>query len=128
VPTLHEYLAYRLSEVVKPNLAPKNYEFYELLARLDIDPYLHGKRLDKLTASDVRRWLNVATMVRLPAGRVRKVRAWSVTEACQFLEPARVDHDPLDTGYVLMLVLGLRLAKFSDCHGQGSTSMPQRRM
>jgi hypothetical protein len=58
VPTLHEYLAYWLSEVVKPNLAPKTYEFYELLARLYIDPYLGGKRLDKLTAPDVRRWLN----------------------------------------------------------------------
>jgi hypothetical protein len=32
--------------------------FYELLARLYIDPYLGGKRLDKLTAPDVRRWLN----------------------------------------------------------------------
>jgi hypothetical protein len=54
---------------------------------------------------------NVATMVRLPAGRVRKVRAWSVTEACQFLESARADHDPLYAGYVLMLVLGLRLGE-----------------
>ena len=58
VPMLHEYLAYWLSEVVKPNLAPKTYEFYELLTRLYIDPYLGGKRLDKLTAPDVRRWLN----------------------------------------------------------------------
>jgi hypothetical protein len=58
VPTLHEYLAYWLSEVVKPNLAPKTYEFYELLARLYLDHYLGGKRLDKLTAPDVRRWLN----------------------------------------------------------------------
>jgi integrase len=175
VPTLHEYLAYWLSEVVKPNLAPKTYEWYELLVRLYIDPYLGGKRLDKLTAPDVRRWLNqihrvcqccaqgkdarrpeerrrccaigkccgqfvsprtvkgvratlraalthavnedelisrnVATMVRLPAGRVRKVRAWSVTEACQFLESARADNDPVYTGYVLMLVLGLRLGE-----------------
>jgi site-specific recombinase XerC len=54
---------------------------------------------------------NVATMVRLPAGRVRKIRAWSVTEACQFLESARADNDPVYTGYVLMLVLGLRLGE-----------------
>jgi integrase len=160
---------------VKPNLAPKTYEFYELLTRLYIDPYLGRKRLDKLIAPDVRRWLNqirrvcqccaqgkdarrleerrrccaignccgqfpsartvkdvratlcaalthavnedelitrnVATMVRLPAARVHKIRAWSVTEACQFLESARDDRDPLYTGYVLMLVLGLRLGE-----------------
>jgi len=50
-------------------------------------------------------------MVRLPAGRVRKIRAWSVTEACQFLESARDDNDPVYTGYVLMLVLSLRLGE-----------------
>lgn len=51
---------------------------------------------------------NVAALVRLPSGRTRKVRAWSVTEACQFLESARSGNDPLYTAYVLMLVLGLR--------------------
>ncbi len=50
-------------------------------------------------------------MVRLPAARVRKARAWSVAEACQFLESARADNDPLYAGYVLMLVLGLRLGE-----------------
>jgi site-specific recombinase XerC len=54
---------------------------------------------------------NVATMVRLPAGRVRKIKAWSVTEACQFLESARAGNGPVYTGYVLMLVLGLRLGE-----------------
>ena len=54
---------------------------------------------------------NVAAMIRLPSGRVRKPRAWSVTEACQFLESARASSDPLYTGYVLMLVLGLRLGE-----------------
>jgi hypothetical protein len=58
LPTLREYLADWLSEVVKPNLAPKTYEFYELLARLYIIPHLGPKRLDKLTAPDVRLWLN----------------------------------------------------------------------
>jgi integrase len=175
LPTLREYLAYWLSEVVKPNLAPKTYEFYELFARLYIIPHLGAKRLDKLTAPDVRRWLNqirqvcqccaqgkdahrpeerrrccaigkcchqapsqrtlkdaratlraalthavnedelisrnVAAMIRLPSGRVRKARAWSVTEACQFLESARAGNDPLYAGYVLMLVLGLRLGE-----------------
>jgi hypothetical protein len=51
---------------------------------------------------------NVVALVRLPSGRSRKVRAWSVTEACQFLESARTGQDPLYVAYVLMLVLGLR--------------------
>ena len=50
-------------------------------------------------------------MVRLPEGRVRKIRAWSVAEACQFLESARASNDPVYVGYVLMLVLGLRLGE-----------------
>jgi integrase len=51
---------------------------------------------------------NVAAAVRLPTSRSRKVKAWSVTEACAFLESARTDRDPLYLAYVLMLVLGLR--------------------
>ena len=51
---------------------------------------------------------NSAGMVRLPTPRSRKVRAWSVAEACAFLESARTGHDPLYAAYILMLVLGLR--------------------
>jgi integrase len=54
---------------------------------------------------------NPAALVRLPAARTRKVRAWSVAEACQFLNSARAERDPLYTAYVLMLVLGLRLGE-----------------
>ncbi len=172
LPKLAEFMADWLREVVRPNLAPKTYEKYEMFTRLYIGPYFGGKRLDKLTAHDVRRWLNrlretcqccaqgkdarraeatrrccaigeccgqvtsirtcrdardtlraalthaviedeligrnVAALVRLPFGRTRKIRAWSVTEACAFLESARIDLDPLYAAYVLMLVLGLR--------------------
>jgi integrase len=172
VPKLGDYLADWLTEVVKPSLAPKTYEKYEMFVRLFISPHLGHKRLDKLTARDVRHWLNqlreacqccvqgkdarrpeprrrccaigrcchqalssrtcrdardtlraalthavnedelisrnVAAAVRLPASRTRKVKAWSVTEACAFLESARTDRDPLYLAYVLMLVLGLR--------------------
>jgi len=64
---------------------------------------------------------NVAAMVRLPASRTRRVRAWSVDEACQFLESARTSRDPLYAAYVLMLVLGLRRGEalgllWSDVH------------
>ncbi|MGZ4662644.1 MAG: tyrosine-type recombinase/integrase, partial [Arthrobacter sp.] len=172
LPKLAEFMAYWLREVVTPNLAPKTHEKYEMFTRLYIVPYLGGKRLDKLTARDVRGWLNqlreacqccaqgkdarrpqakrrccaigkccgqvasvrtcrdardalraaltyavtedelisrnVATLVRLPSGRTRKIRAWSVTDACTFLESARTSRDPLYAAYVLMLVLGLR--------------------
>ncbi len=172
LPKLSEFMNYWLSEVVKPNLAPKTHEKYDMFTRLYIAPYLGGKRLDKLTTRDIRQWLNqlrescqccaqgkdarrpegkrrccavgkccgqvssartcrdardtlraalahavsedellsrnVAALVRLPAGRSRKIRAWSVSEACQFLESARSAHDPLYVAYVLMLVLGLR--------------------
>jgi integrase len=172
LPKLAEFMTTWIEEVVKPNLAPKTREKYEMFTRLYIVPALGGKRLDKLTARDVRRWLNqlretcqccaqgkdgrrsenkrrccaigkccgqvasartcrdardtlraalahavaedelinrnVAALVRLPSGRTRKIKAWSVTEACKFLESARADNDPLYAAYVLMLVLGLR--------------------
>jgi integrase len=38
----------------------------------------------------------------------RRVRTWSVAEACQFLQSARVAGDPLYSAYVLKLVLGMR--------------------
>jgi integrase len=51
---------------------------------------------------------NTAAMVRIPVPRSRKVRPWSVAEACQFLESARTGDDALYAAYALMLVLGLR--------------------
>lgn len=172
LPKLGDYLTGWLAEVVKPNLAPKTYDKYEMFARLYITPALGSKRLDKLTARDIRLWLNQlrqacqcceqgkdtrrskanrrccaigqcchqaisprtlkdardtlraalahaltedelisrnpAAMIKLPTPRSRKARAWSVAEACAFLDSARTDKDPLYAAYVLMLVLGLR--------------------
>lgn len=51
---------------------------------------------------------NVAALVRVPVPRSAKGSTWSVDEARAFLESARADDDPLYTGYVLLLVLGLR--------------------
>jgi integrase len=51
---------------------------------------------------------NVASLVKLPAIRRRKGKAWTSEEAPRFLESARADHDPLYAAYVLILVLGLR--------------------
>jgi Phage integrase, N-terminal SAM-like domain len=55
---LDETVVLVLRDIVKPNLAPKTYETREMIARLYIIPFLGGKRIDKLTARDVRQWLN----------------------------------------------------------------------
>jgi integrase len=58
-PTVAQYLAYWLAEVVvPPNFAPLTCSTYETLARLYIAPGLGAKRLDRLTLRDVRAWLN----------------------------------------------------------------------
>jgi integrase len=51
---------------------------------------------------------NVAALVKLPATRRHKGKAWSSDDARRFLESARTDRDPLYAAYVLVLVLGLR--------------------
>ncbi len=58
LPTLEKFLHYWLDDIVRPNLAPKTYEKYELFSRLHIIPHLGAKRLDKLQVQHVRQWLN----------------------------------------------------------------------
>lgn len=58
VPTVAEYIAYWLQEVVRPNLAPGSYETYEGLCRRNIVPGIGRKRIDRLQVSDVQTWLN----------------------------------------------------------------------
>ena len=58
VPTLEKFLQYWLEDIIRPNLAPKTTEKYELFARLHIVPHLGAKRLDKLQVKDIRQWLN----------------------------------------------------------------------
>src|SRR5262245_9851318 len=53
VPTVGDYIAYWLEEVVRPNLSPGSYITYEGMARRHIIPGLGRKRLDKLQSSDV---------------------------------------------------------------------------
>ena len=57
-PTLSEHLHYWLTEVVQPNLAPLTYQTYEIFTRLHVQPYLGGKRLDRLQQRDVQTWIN----------------------------------------------------------------------
>jgi hypothetical protein len=58
VPSLENYLAYWLREIVEPNLSPKTYERYEMFMRLHIVPHLGRKRIDKLQVKHIREWLN----------------------------------------------------------------------
>jgi integrase len=51
---------------------------------------------------------NVATMVKAPRLRPRKIVPWSSEEARRFLESARNDDDSFYAVFVLVLVLGLR--------------------
>ncbi|MFF3886952.1 tyrosine recombinase XerC [Streptomyces sp. NPDC001914] len=58
MPSLAQYLAYWLREVVEPNLRPLTAATYETTVRLYIVPLLGSKRLDRLTVQDMRGWLN----------------------------------------------------------------------
>jgi integrase len=58
VPTVGDYLAYWLREVVQPNLAPLTAATYETIVRRYIVPGLGFKRLDRLQVRDVQTWIN----------------------------------------------------------------------
>ena len=58
MPTLTEYLAYWLAEVIKPNRESNTYSQYELFSRRYIIPGLGQKHIDRLTVRDVQIWLN----------------------------------------------------------------------
>ncbi|WP_088290676.1 tyrosine recombinase XerC [Kineosporia sp. A_224] len=56
-PTLGQYIAYWLRDVIEPNRAPLTHSTYETMCRLYIVPGLGQKRLDKLAVRDVQTWL-----------------------------------------------------------------------
>jgi integrase len=100
VPTVGDYIAYWLEEVVRPNLSPGSYITYEGLARRHIVPGLGRKRLDKLQSSDVQTWLNTMRRIcqccaqgkdarRAPA----KQRCCAIGKCCeQVASPGTVIH------------------------------------
>jgi integrase len=57
-PTVAEYLAYWLAEVIKPNREDSTYSHYELMSRLHIVPGIGKKRIDKLTVRETQAWIN----------------------------------------------------------------------
>ena len=62
LPTIGEYVAYWLREIVKPNLSPGTYVTYEVLSRLYIVPGLGRKRLNVPTR-EVQTWINAVGRV-----------------------------------------------------------------
>jgi integrase len=58
VPTVSSFLDYWLRELVKPNLAPATYVYYEMFTRLYIVPGLGSRRLDRLQVREVQTWIN----------------------------------------------------------------------
>lgn len=57
-PTLAQYLTRWLDEVVKPNLEPATYAYYEAMTRLYIIPALGARKIDRIQTRDVQSWLN----------------------------------------------------------------------
>jgi integrase len=90
-----------------------------------------GQRLARRTVLDARAVLrsalneavavrlinqNPAASVRLAPARPRRMTAWTVEQARQFLASARDDADPHYAGYVLLLCLGLRRGELLALH------------
>jgi Phage integrase, N-terminal SAM-like domain len=77
-PTLAEYMAYWLREVVvPPNYAPLTCATYETLTRLYVLPGLGSKRLDKLTLREVRSWLNKLRDTCQCCAQRKRASSWS---------------------------------------------------
>lgn len=52
--TVEKWLLHWVETIVKPNRAPNTYRSYEQVIRLHINPHIGSKRLDRLTAQNVR--------------------------------------------------------------------------
>jgi hypothetical protein len=61
--TVGAYLDYWLNEIVKPNLAPKTVDIYDLFVRVYIAPGLGAKNLARLSSRDVQTWINKVAKV-----------------------------------------------------------------
>ncbi|MBO3735528.1 tyrosine-type recombinase/integrase [Glycomyces niveus] len=58
VESVGQYAHYWLEELVKPNLTPGTYDNYARWVRLQIEPGIGSRRLDKLRVRDIQVWLN----------------------------------------------------------------------
>ena len=82
MPTLGQYLADWLREIVKPNLAPLTASTYETITRLYIVPGLGDKRLDRLSVRDVQTWLNGSRRSASAARRSKDARRPEAKRRC----------------------------------------------
>jgi integrase len=57
-PTVAEYLAYWLAEVIRPNREDGTHTHYEVMARLHVVPGVGKRRIDRLTVRETQAWLN----------------------------------------------------------------------
>jgi len=73
--TVEAYLRAWLHEVAKRRVRPRTWETYELLIRRHIVPVIGDKRLDRLTAADVRRLLDRKRDEELSTSTVRQLHA-----------------------------------------------------
>lgn len=92
-PTVASYLAYWLPNVAKPRVRPLTYRSYEMYVREHIVPGLGRKRLDRLTARDVRAFLASLGKVtsRSPGRRSRPLSSRTVFHVHAVLRNALAD-------------------------------------
>ncbi|HVB41187.1 MAG TPA: site-specific integrase [Streptosporangiaceae bacterium] len=90
-PTLTDYLARWLADVVRPNLEPATFAYYEAMVRLYITPCLGSKRLDRLETHDVQDWLDTLPALcqcciqgKDAARPARKRRCCAVGNCCRY--------------------------------------------
>lgn len=70
-PTLARYLPRWLADVVRPNLEPATYAYYETMTRLYIVPEFGARQLGQLQADDVRAWFSKLAMACRCCARAR---------------------------------------------------------
>jgi integrase len=58
VPTVAEYIAYWLAEVIRPNREDGTYTHYEVMSRLHVVPGVGRRKIDRLTVRETQAWLN----------------------------------------------------------------------
>jgi len=92
-PTVASYLAYWLPNVAKPRVRPLTYRTYEMFVREHIVPALGKKRLDRLTARDVRAFLASRSQVtsRSPGRRTKPLSERTVFHLHAVLRNALAD-------------------------------------
>lgn len=92
-PTVASYLAYWLPNVAKPRVRPLTYRTYEMFVREHIVPALGKKRLDRLTARDIRTFLASRSQVasRSPGRRSRPLSQRTVFHLHAVLRNALAD-------------------------------------